>query len=336
MARLRVRGRNRLDCNSAMATRRSRDLIQDIAEVRGRRTAQFASEELSSRLHALQIAFGAIPSGEALRYFPVALVACMEAFFRSIIAELVDAGEPFLGNAEHLPAGIKVDFGILRALHGKAITVGELVAHSAPLSGLDHIDAVLSCLIGKNFLSALRTESDRWSREVLSRTEPLLANSDVVLGRVARTFELRHIICHEFATGLTLTVEETSQCLEACIAFLRGAGAYLLEVANPGAPLTQTGMNLAAAADLEDATARLNALIEMLTAEHGLEWRSAFDPVHATWQQFCDAWIAFCVGDRSAGGTIWPLQYAGIKTGITEHWIGVLSQYHAMEEGQFW
>ena len=55
------------------------------------------------------------------------------------IKELIDAGEPYLTNAEKPASSAKLDFAVLRAVHGKAITVGELVAHSVQLSRLDHI-----------------------------------------------------------------------------------------------------------------------------------------------------------------------------------------------------
>ena len=44
------------------------------------------------------------------------------------IKDLIDAGEPYLSNAEKPASSIKLDFSVLRAVHGKTITVGELVA----------------------------------------------------------------------------------------------------------------------------------------------------------------------------------------------------------------
>lgn len=108
---------------------RTRDIIEEIAEVRGRRQFSSAMAELPSRLFALEHSFKIYGKSntELIRYFPVALIACVEGYFRMVIRELVDTGEPYLSNAEKPAASIKLDFTTLRAIHGKEITVGELI-----------------------------------------------------------------------------------------------------------------------------------------------------------------------------------------------------------------
>ena len=107
---------------------RTRNIIQEIAAVRARRGRGPSWAELSSRLQQLERAFHTLERGndELNRYFPVALIACMEGFFRMALKELIDVGEPFLSRAEALALGTKIDFAIIRAVHGKSITVGEL------------------------------------------------------------------------------------------------------------------------------------------------------------------------------------------------------------------
>jgi len=142
---------------------RTRDIIEEIADVRQRRRFGEAMSELPHRLFALEQAFKKHDKAEneLTRYFPVALIACVEGYFRMAIKDLVDAGEPYLTNAEKPASSIKLDFSVLRAVYGKAITVGELVAHSVQLSRLEHIQAILSSLLGKDFLQELRTTTDR-------------------------------------------------------------------------------------------------------------------------------------------------------------------------------
>ena len=81
---------------------RTRDLIQEIADVRRRRRFGPAMAELLFRLFALEQAFKEHDRNkrELSRYFPVALIACVEGYFRIAIKELIDAGEPYLSNAE--------------------------------------------------------------------------------------------------------------------------------------------------------------------------------------------------------------------------------------------
>ena len=61
-----------------------------------------------------------------------------------------------ISNAEKPASSIKLDFSVLRAVHGKAITVGELVAHGVQLSRLEHLEGVLSNL-QTHFVWAVRT-----------------------------------------------------------------------------------------------------------------------------------------------------------------------------------
>jgi hypothetical protein len=205
---------------------RTRDIIEEIAQVRRRRRFGLAMAELPFRLFALERAFKDHDQRniELTRYFPVALVACIEGYFRLAIKELVDAGEPYLTNAERPASSMKLDFMVVRAIHGKAVTVGELVAHSVPLSRLDHIESSMSSLLGTSFLDRMRTITDRWDHEVLGAPAKLiLADPDSVFAAVAKTFELRHIICHEIASAHEIQYPEVAHCFESCVSFLRGS-----------------------------------------------------------------------------------------------------------------
>ena len=175
---------------------RSRNIIQEIDEIRQRHQFGSAMFELTTRLYELEEVFKKQDRAESelIRYFPVAIIACVEGYFRLAIKELVDSGEPFLTNAEKPTSSLKLDFSLLRAVHGKTVTVGELVAHSVQLSRLDHIESVLSSLIGKGLLDSLRIITDRWAHEVKGESaSPILSEPDKVFSAVARTFELRHI-----------------------------------------------------------------------------------------------------------------------------------------------
>ena len=182
---------------------KARDIIQEIAEVRERRRIGNAMAELSLRLLALEQAFKlhGNTDAELAKYFPVALIACLEGYLRMAIKDLVDAGEPYLSNAEKPASSVKLDFSLLRAVHGKSVTVGEIVSHGVPISRLEHIESVFSSLLGTSFLSKLRVVSDRWAHEIKGQpAEAILKDPDRVLGEVPRTFALRPIIFHGIAS----------------------------------------------------------------------------------------------------------------------------------------
>jgi len=269
--------------------------------------------ELPLRLFALEQAFKVHDKseGELTKYFPVALIACVESYFRMAIKDLIDAGEPFLTNAEKTAASVKLDFSVLRAVHGKAVTVGELVAHNVQLSRLEHIDSLLSGFLGASFLGALRTTTNRWAHEDLSESlAPILPNPDEVFADVTRTFELRHIICHEIASAYKIEADEVARCFESCVAFLRAADEFISETIHPNAPFTQTDMNIAAGQSLAAKRANLAEAVVVVRDRLDTLELAAFDESQVKWEAYCAAWVNFVVGERANSGTIWPLIYA--------------------------
>lgn len=310
----------------------TRDLIAEIAEVRGRREHGFAMVELLSRLHAINDAFAkANPEDvELYRYFPVALIACLEGYFRMSIKELIDAGEPYLSNAERPANGLKFDFSLMKAINGKSITLGELIAHGTPLSRLEHIEGIMSTLIGTSFLSALRTVVDRWEHEIEGKpATPILQDPDTVFKAVKRTFELRHIICHEIASGYVIQNDEISQCLDSCVLFLKAANELISNTMQPNAPLTQTAMNMAAAEEYEAAKAELESVLSGKRDELGVKAKEAFDLAHDKWVESVDAWARF-VAQQVEGGSMWSMVYSSAKTELTTQRIDFISSWRPL------
>lgn len=293
---------------------KARDIIEEIAEIRKRRLFGSAMAELPFRLMSLEQAFqdNKGRGGELIRYFPVALIACMEGYFRMVIKDLIDSGEPFLSNADRPTLKVNLDFSVLRAVHGKTITVGELVAHSVQLSRLEHVETALSNILGSGFLKSLETTTDRWAHEIKGEEAiPILANPNGVFADVARTFQLRHIICHEIASAYEIKFDEVARCFESCVAFLKASDEFISETLYPGAPLTQTDMNIAAGDALNDKHAELKVAAEKLLSRLDEAESAAFNDSQEKWQQYCDAWAGFVAGDREGGGTIWPMIFAG-------------------------
>jgi|SRR5918992_4973702 hypothetical protein len=313
---------------------RTRDIIEDIAQVRQRRQFGHAMAELPFRLFALEHAFRGHDqkNDELTRYFPVGLVACIEGYFRMAIKELVDAGDPYLSNAERLTSSLKLDFTLIRAIHGKVVTVGELVGHSVPLSRLDHIEAAMTGLLGGSFLARTRVVSDRWEHEVHGKPiSPILADPDKVFADVAKTFELRHIISHELASAHAIEYSQVGQCFESCVAFLRAADELISETLQPNAPLTQSAMNIAAGNSLREARSVLSQVANEIRARLSGEEIEKFDASLAAWEQFCTAWAEFDAM-QVEGGTMWPSVRAGSEEALVRSRTQELRTYRRMDE----
>jgi uncharacterized protein YecT (DUF1311 family) len=314
---------------------RTREIIQEIADIRQRRRFGSAMSELTIRLFALEDAFkkhGGAES-ELIRYFPVALIACVEGYVRMVIKDLVDSGEPYLTNAEKPASSLKLDFSLLRAVHGKAVTVGELVAHGVPLSRLEHIEGVLSSLLGKGFLDALRTTTDRWAHEVKGEpATPILAHPDSVFSDVAKTFELRHIICHEIASAYEIETKQVAQCFESCVSFLRATDELISETLHPGAPLTQTDMNIAAGKSLVEKEQMLGEAIAALKARLDAAETAAFEEAQQRWEHYRDAWASFVADALAAGGSIWPMIRSKTEKATVERRIEEVKQFKRLSD----
>lgn len=117
-------------------------------------------------------------------------------------------------------------------------------------------------------------------------------------------------ICHEIASAYEIESEEVAKCLESCVAFLRAADEFISETIYPGAPLTQSGMNIAANKSLNEKRDNLAEAVAIIRKNLDSAELIAFDDSQEKWDSYCEAWVNFVVGERSNSGTIWPTIYA--------------------------
>lgn len=145
----------------------------------------------------------------------VGVASCVEVSVRESIKRLVDSGDPFLSRAERFTEGgrLKFDFALTKALSERAITFGELVAHSLPVSNLGHIASHFETLFRDSkpvkfeaLLEGLKEFVEPTDEEIfdgvydpaLREPSPLLVDDVASLcSMVAELFELRHIVAHE-------------------------------------------------------------------------------------------------------------------------------------------
>jgi hypothetical protein len=138
---------------------------------------------------------------EIVRHVPIGLVACIEGFFRMVIADLIDFGPPYRDNAARLT---NVTFSLETALsiQSASVTIGEFVAHLVPLSNLNDVNKVMSTLLGADFLQKFKEIRAVQPRQMTLFPELANESDGDVVNAVCRTFALRHIICHELAPHL--------------------------------------------------------------------------------------------------------------------------------------
>lgn len=268
-----------------------RDVIREILEARGRRSCDLPTPELYLRLQRLQNAYEHRDENnkELLKYFPIALIACLESYFRLTIKHLIDSDGPYLSNAESLVSKGQFGFEVVKALHGKALTVGDVIAHSISISSLSHIDSHMSSLMGINFLEKVALVHDRWNVEVKNQPKvPIINDRPSTYRYVSKTFELRHIFCHETATKHEFDLEDVNQCFDHCIVFLKASDEFVSETLHPNAPLTQSEMNECSAIEYQKEKEHLNELNQKLLESLEEDRKAKYGEVTRAWEKFLE------------------------------------------------
>lgn len=297
-----------------------RDVVQEISELRERLDIPSSLAIPTSRLGALQRDFDHIDANnrELLRYFPVALIATIESTLRLLIAELVDHGSPYLERAASLLANVKIDFDMLRALAGQRVTIGEIVSRFGSLSSLESVNAIFSTLLDQNFLESLATVQDRWTlRHNGPQSAVIVTDIGAMKAGLARTFWLRHVICHETASKLEVTREDVQTGLKSTREFLKATRELCWTLRFPTAPMTQAEINAESGRDLLDSQGRLNLILAELRQYLDEERQQEFEAVQEAWEQFREKHATYEM-NAYKGGTIAPTIYNMRARDITD------------------
>ena len=278
---------------------RRRDTVQELLDMRARNKGRTRPHIFHSRFKQLNDALKAGGfKDELMRYFPVGLIALVEAFFRSVYGELINLGEPYASRAEPLLKRIeKLDWRAIRAIEGRSTTSGEMVAHLLPLSSLDAIKDVMDTLLGgEDFLERLRNMPNHMyplgeiSRGVTAKAA--LPEPDETFKYVARTFELRHIFCHEAAMEMRIDPEEIGACVKHCGLFLNATESLMVKVYYPQ-PLTMVEMREQADRECRESMAALETTEKQLQGLVAVDGRQRLEEAQRKWKESSEADAAF-------------------------------------------
>ena len=290
--------------------RRNRKVIDEILEVRGRLRFKRREAELSVRLIEIENAYKhfkpKLTELELLRYFPIALVACMESYFRLVIKDLVDSGEPYLSNSSGLFHTNQFDFDVLKGLHGQTITIGDVISRYPSISNIRHIVKLMDDLMGYDFREKLSSVYDRWEVEAMeSPKQSIIRDIHETFRYVERSFQLRHVFCHEIATAIDVEKEEIDKCVYHTSLFLKASDELVSETLFPNAPLTQTDMNIASYEDYRKEEKDLALLLKKVTEVLSSKQKEKFYEANEAWRKFVEASVEV-EGLVYEGGSIRP------------------------------
>lgn len=320
-----------------------RKLINEITAIKSR--SEFNSRhDFSNRLNDIEYAFrenldyNGDFNKELLKYIPIATVACFEAFFRSVYKELVDFGKPFSDNVVKFnqSQNIKFDFDIVNAIQTKTVTVGEFISHILPCNSFDDINKNLSLLCSLDFADQIKNfKRDSIFERVQDNSKQFKENGSQIIEDIKRTFELRHIFCHEFATNLRIDRDEILRCFNNAKIFLNQTNDFIWNLIYPDAPETQADMNNYASEQFAEADNELTELIATIkeaSREHSYMKLNTdlLDETITSWKKYRDK-KAEMNASFVEGGSMYPTIYASSLTTTTKEKIESLKKEYTID-----
>ena len=147
---------------------------------------------------------------------------------------------------------------------------------------------------------------DRWKVEIKKQPNtPIITDVEETFRYVDRTFELRHIFCHEIATAIVVEREEIDCCLDHTSTFLNASNELISQALFPNAPLTQTDMNIASQEDYEKEREGMDLLVMTIDAALRGERKERFAAANKAWETFLDSSVEL-EGLEYEGGSMRP------------------------------
>lgn len=295
-----------------------RNFITEINAIKSR-TEYDAEYDAEFRLENLEIVIiqylenNKDVNSELLKYIPIATVACFESFFRSVIKELIDSGKPYNENAIQFnqSKNVKFDFDIILAIQSKKVTIGEFISHILPCNNYEDINSNLSTLIGADFTDSIKKfKRKSIFDDVNENSKTFRDNFNEIISDIKRTFELRHIFCHEYSNNLKVEQNEILKCFQNSRVFLKHTRDFIWNLRHPNSPETQSDMNIKSTQDFENIDRELSELIAKIKGMRGENQlgfvdQELFDKSIIEWKKYRTA-KAEAYSSNFKGGTIYP------------------------------
>jgi uncharacterized protein YecT (DUF1311 family) len=312
-----------------------RDRIDEIEESKKRNSKWHGL--VSFDIQSLKTQFEQNPRDGYTDFYLIRCVTFLEVFTRSNIAALVDHTKEYTDRAVELARNFKMDFAVAQGIQGRAVTLGDIVAHSVPVNQFEQIVSHFETLLGKKLRPLLIEAYDRVDVEILHKPKtPIIEDYDQMCGRLTRLFEVRHIICHELPAQPVYTDDEVVKFMSVAISFVKAMEEVISFERFGLTPLTQSEMNVQAYEQSQAASRELDKVLQKVRGSIGetnmalmpqvvkLTGLEAFNDSQDKWKQFADA-DAESAAYLYQGGTIWPTIYARHLTSLTEFRIGLLN-----------
>lgn len=262
----------------------------------------------------------------------IRLVTVIEVFCRVTLATLVDTSPEFVDRAEPLFKNVKLDFSITKSLHGRRITLGELMAHSLSLSSVGAILAAYEALL-PGFRKGLDTITERWVEDQHKSLLPILPDAAKAIGTVDRLLQARHILAHELPREPPYEVADVPHFVAATHGLLDAIDWQVVARTKGYVPRTQLNMNAEAGDEAARQTTALDEAVSLLVKRGDMNPEKV-SASHAAWQAFADADSAM-YASYAEGGSMESMLYSGHLAELTRKRLEMMREWLSREEGTF-
>jgi len=244
------------------------------------------------------------------RYCPIGLVACMEAYFRALVKELIDSGQPFQERSARLER-VNFNFETVLAIQGRTITLGDLISHLIPINNRKDINNCMSVLLDSDFLNEIKNVREYWpwKQKKIASTEPIIGDPASIFQNIDKTFELRHIVCHEFSHQVQISKEDAVKYTDSIELFLNATNFMTMKLLFRNVPDTQLERNIYFGTRYQKANEKLMEILAQAKEAFNDKRLEEFMQLQALWESYRDKDAEF-VSSYYEGGTILPQIHA--------------------------
>ncbi|OBY27827.1 hypothetical protein A9D60_13790 [Leisingera sp. JC1] len=240
----------------------------------------------------------------------------IEVYVRDIVRELVDVGDPYTEAGGKLVKSAKLDLVFAAHLAGKKLSLGDFVAHSISINGIDAVVSSLSGLI-EGFVPKLKNSHELWAEEANTWPHPpIIEDYDRTIGTLSEMFEIRHVLTHELPKESVVEHLDLDWLCEAACKFVDACDWVVVSELHSSLPRTQTTMNVNAAEQLNSTLERLTSTANELEGLSGLNQQDVAD-VQEKWKEFAEA-EASLVASRVEGGSMYSMVWSSAKERLAE------------------
>jgi uncharacterized protein YecT (DUF1311 family) len=255
----------------------------------------------------------------------------MEVYVRETVREAIDSDPKYAERTEPLAKNFKFDFSLIKSLHGQLVSLGDIIAHSIPISSLDHILSSYEILF-PGFRKKLPESRERWTEDQNIQSLPLiLADAERTLSVIRRIFEVRHIVTHEIPRERPYVLEEIAEFFTSTRDFLSATDWILIGETKGDVPRTQMAMNLSAGEDLDLVTREMQEALAEVRARGEIE-EKRLAASQTAWEVYADT-EATLHASLVEGGSMYPLIWAASKAEVTRERLNRLRWWLEREEG---